>query len=62
MKEGLTPIKPLSHYDMNEIINDIVKLNMINWDDVDHFEAMNLLPDFLAVYLHKGEAHIKATH
>lgn len=56
MKEGLTPIKPLSHYDMNEIINDIVKLNMINWDDVDHFEAMNLLPDFLAVYLHKGEA------
>jgi hypothetical protein len=56
MKDGLKPIKPLSHYDLDQIMNDIVKLNMIDWDEVDNFEAMNLLPDFLAVYLHKGEA------
>jgi len=58
LKNGLTPIKPLSHYDLNEIINDIVKLNMIDWSNVDPFEAINLLPDYLAVYLHKGESFV----
>jgi len=54
MKDGLTPIRPLEHYNLDDIINDIVKLNMINWNEIQNNEAVNVLPDYLAKFLSDG--------